>query len=88
MSLSYQSQHRAPVTKADLTGKVVVVIGANGGLGYEAAKHFASMNPLRLILTSRDNQRGEDALKGTFGPSCRPSASYTDGGSFERTNWV
>ena len=36
--------------KADLTGKTVVVIGANMGIGYEAAKHFAAMNPARLIM--------------------------------------
>ncbi|KZT34062.1 short-chain dehydrogenase [Sistotremastrum suecicum HHB10207 ss-3] len=39
--------------KADLSGKTVIVVGANTGLGLEAARHFASMNPERLILACR-----------------------------------
>ncbi|KAG6874586.1 hypothetical protein C0993_000280, partial [Termitomyces sp. T159_Od127] len=38
-----------PVETADLTGKTVMVIGANVGSGLEATKHFARMNPARLI---------------------------------------
>ena len=34
-----------PVVHVDLAGKTVVVVGANVGLGFEAANHFASMNP-------------------------------------------
>ncbi|KAJ7584382.1 hypothetical protein C8J56DRAFT_151105 [Mycena floridula] len=52
-----------PVLTADLTGQIVCVTGANTGLGLEAAKHFARMNPQRLILTSRDEKKGTDALK-------------------------
>ena len=52
-----------PVTRADLTGKTVVVVGANTGLGYEATKHFASMNPERLILACRSQQRGTAAVE-------------------------
>ncbi|KAJ7254322.1 short-chain dehydrogenase [Mycena haematopus] len=52
-----------PVEKVDLTGKTVIVIGANGGLGFEASKHFASMNPGRLILACRSETRGRAALQ-------------------------
>jgi retinol dehydrogenase 12 len=45
----------------DLSGKTVVVIGANIGLGFEAAKHFAKMNPDRIILGCRSKERGEAA---------------------------
>jgi len=52
------------VEHVDLTGKTVVVIGANVGLGFEAAKHFASMNPKRLVLGCRSQERGQGALQG------------------------
>ncbi|KAJ6526947.1 hypothetical protein DFH09DRAFT_1414655 [Mycena vulgaris] len=48
-----QFSKQAPVAKADLTGKPVIVLSANTGLGFEAAKHFAGMNPGRLILACR-----------------------------------
>jgi retinol dehydrogenase-12 len=54
----------APVEHVDLTGKTVVVIGANVGLGFEAAKHFASMNPKRLVLGCRSQEKGQAALEG------------------------
>ena len=50
-----------PVEHDDLSGKTVVVIGANIGLGFEAAKHFAKMNPDRIILGCRSKERGEAA---------------------------
>lgn len=57
-----------PVLTADLTGKTVVVVGANTGIGFEAAQHFARMGPKRLILACRNEQRGQDAAarKGIF----------------------
>jgi len=52
-----------PVTllERDLTGKTVVVTGSNIGLGFEAAKHLASMNPEKLILAVRDLKKGQAA---------------------------
>jgi NAD(P)-dependent dehydrogenase (short-subunit alcohol dehydrogenase family) len=52
-----------PVEKVDLTGKTVIVIGANAGLGFETTKHFASMNPGRLILACRSENKGKAALE-------------------------
>ncbi|KAJ7664768.1 hypothetical protein B0H17DRAFT_1091568 [Mycena rosella] len=52
-----------PVAKADLTGKTVIVLGANTGLGFEATKHFARMNPGRLILACRSQSKGQAALE-------------------------
>ncbi|PBK98029.1 short-chain dehydrogenase [Armillaria gallica] len=43
------------VVTADLSGKTLVLIGANAGLGFEAAKHFAMMN-------SADEAKGKQAL--------------------------
>ncbi|KAJ7066265.1 hypothetical protein C8F01DRAFT_981737 [Mycena amicta] len=56
-----------PVVHADLTGKTVLVLGANIGLGFEATKHFARMNPARLILACRSESRGTAALDSTRG---------------------
>ncbi|KAG6879361.1 hypothetical protein C0992_003279 [Termitomyces sp. T32_za158] len=52
-----------PVETADLTGKTVMVIGANVGLGFEATKHFARMNPARLVLACRSRSKGEAAIE-------------------------
>ncbi|EEB94685.1 hypothetical protein MPER_06460, partial [Moniliophthora perniciosa FA553] len=60
-----QFSKQKPVVKTDLTGKVVVVIGANTGLGFEACKHFTSMNPKRLIMGCRSKQKGEEAVSKT-----------------------
>ena len=57
--LSYHSR----VTRRDLTGQVVVVVGANVGLGYEAAKHFATMGAARVIMACRSKERGAAAVK-------------------------
>ncbi|KAK1224192.1 hypothetical protein PQX77_012919 [Marasmius sp. AFHP31] len=45
-----------------LTGQVVILTGANTGLGFEAAKHFATRGPAKLILVCRTQQRGQDAV--------------------------
>lgn len=58
-----------PVVSADLTGKTIIVIGANTGLGYQAAKHFALMKPGRLILGCRSEEKGREALRSEFVPS-------------------
>ncbi|PPQ94445.1 hypothetical protein CVT25_002536 [Psilocybe cyanescens] len=51
-----------PVPKQDLSRKTVIVTGANTGIGFEAAKHFARMGPGRLILTSRSQEKGNEAV--------------------------
>ncbi|KAJ2930251.1 hypothetical protein H1R20_g6820, partial [Candolleomyces eurysporus] len=52
-----------PVATADLTGQTVIVVGANIGLGFESAKHFAKMNPARLILACRSEEKGKAAVE-------------------------
>ncbi|EGN95975.1 hypothetical protein SERLA73DRAFT_185437 [Serpula lacrymans var. lacrymans S7.3] len=52
-----------PVENADLTGKTVIVVGANVGIGFEASKHFARMNPARLILGCRSTTKGTAAIE-------------------------
>jgi len=64
--LREQKARPVPLVTQDLTGKVVLITGANVGLGFEAAKHFASMNPERLIITCRNEAKGNQAVKGKF----------------------
>ncbi|KZS97482.1 NAD(P)-binding protein [Sistotremastrum niveocremeum HHB9708] len=49
--------------KKNLTGKTIIVVGANTGLGLEAARHFATMNPGRLILACRTAKTAEEAVQ-------------------------
>ncbi|KAF7314311.1 hypothetical protein MKEN_00903700 [Mycena kentingensis (nom. inval.)] len=58
-----QCAKRGLATRVDLTGKTVLVVGANSGLGFEATKHFATMNPGRLILACRSESKGTTALE-------------------------
>lgn len=59
-----------PVVEVDLSGRTVVVIGANTGLGYEAVKHFAAMKPSRIIMGCRSVKKGENAVASMFS-SCQ-----------------
>lgn len=68
-SLREQWGRPVPLVTEELTGKVVLVTGANIGLGFEAAKHFASMNPERLIIACRSESKGNQAVNGN--PSTR-----------------
>ncbi|KAI0035832.1 short-chain dehydrogenase [Vararia minispora EC-137] len=47
----------------DLSGQTVLVVGANAGLGLEAAKHFARMKPGKLALACRTKKKCEDTAK-------------------------
>ncbi|PRP78840.1 hypothetical protein PROFUN_01013 [Planoprotostelium fungivorum] len=52
----------------DLSGQTILITGGNSGLGLEAAKHLASMNPQRIIIACRDTKKGDaikDSLIGT-----------------------
>ena len=51
-----------PVVHADIKGQTIVVTGANAGLGFEAAKHFALQKPGRLILACRSEEKGTAAV--------------------------
>ncbi|KAI0065466.1 short-chain dehydrogenase [Artomyces pyxidatus] len=64
--LATQYDPLPPVEPQDLSGKTVLVVGANIGLGYEAAKHFANMKPGKLILACRTVEKGKQAAHSTI----------------------
>jgi len=45
-----------------LSGKVIVITGGNSGLGFEAAKKFATLKPKAIVLACRDQTRGQNAV--------------------------
>ncbi|RYP70058.1 hypothetical protein DL769_005104 [Monosporascus sp. CRB-8-3] len=50
-----------PYPTTDCTGKMVIVTGANSGLGLEAARHFVRPNARKVILGCRDLFKGSAA---------------------------
>jgi retinol dehydrogenase-12 len=54
------------IERIDLSGRTVVVTGANTGLGFEAAKHFARMGPEHLVIVCRSKAKGEAAIEGAW----------------------
>jgi NAD(P)-dependent dehydrogenase (short-subunit alcohol dehydrogenase family) len=75
--IEWQKKPVGSVVKTDLSGKTVLITGANSGLGFEAAKHFASMNPARLIIVCRNQEKGEVTSKGMDFPRVYCSALAT-----------
>ena len=47
-----------------LSGKVIIITGANGGLGYETIIHLARHSPSKLLLCARSKEKYDHALKG------------------------
>ena len=62
--LDFTNNPNLPALQADLTGRTVLVVGSNVGIGFEAAKHFARMNPKRLIVTCRSEEKGVQTIEG------------------------
>ena len=50
-----------PLVSEDLEGRIVIVTGANTGLGFECAMHFLRMKPAKLILAVRSIEKGQAA---------------------------
>lgn len=46
-----------PISTADVSDQSLVVVGANVGLGNEAAVHLAQLKPKNLLITSRDEAK-------------------------------
>jgi NAD(P)-dependent dehydrogenase (short-subunit alcohol dehydrogenase family) len=56
-------KHNLPLlaTRETCSGRTYIVTGANVGLGYEAAKHLASLGAAKVILAVRNITAGETA---------------------------
>ena len=52
-----------PPPDVDFTGKCVIVIGANTGIGLEASRTFVRLNAAKVVLGCRDTEKGEQARK-------------------------
>lgn len=74
-TLQYQFTN-LPYPQTDCTGKTAIVTGASGGLGLEAARHFARLNAAKVILGCRSTERGEAAKRDIEAslPGLRPGA--------------
>ena len=47
--------------KGDLKGQIIIITGANTGLGFEAVKFLSNLEPEMIILACRDVKRGTNA---------------------------
>jgi retinol dehydrogenase-12 len=52
-----------PEPKGPFTDQVVIVTGANSGIGLEAARHYARLDAKKVILAVRNIESGNDAKK-------------------------
>jgi retinol dehydrogenase 12 len=52
---------KLPPINADFTGKTVIVVGSNTGLGKEAVRHFVRLNASKVIIAVRSISRGKAA---------------------------
>lgn len=50
-----------PIPKVDLTGRAILVTGANSGLGLDAAKLLVQLNCSTIVLACRSMAKGEKA---------------------------
>ena len=50
------------VESVDLENQTIIITGANSGLGFASALDFARLNPGKLIMACRSEERGRAAL--------------------------
>lgn len=52
-----------PKNIPELSGKVIIITGANGGLGYESLLHLAPHHPSKIYLCARSQAKYDAAMK-------------------------
>lgn len=52
---------KLPPLEADFTGKTIIVVGSNTGLGKEAVRHFVRLNASKVIIAVRSVSKGKAA---------------------------
>jgi len=62
-SSTLSNQSVSPETAATLSNQIVLVTGANSGLGYEACRQLGLSGWGKVILGCRNKERGEEAMK-------------------------
>lgn len=61
-AISRRSQFTPSTDISDLSGKVVLVTGANGGIGKETVLQLAKHGPSRIFLASRNEEKAQSAI--------------------------
>ncbi|OJJ44381.1 hypothetical protein ASPZODRAFT_101429 [Penicilliopsis zonata CBS 506.65] len=49
-------------TGTSLAGKTIIITGGTSGLGFETSRHFLTLKAARVIITARDQKRGQEAV--------------------------
>lgn len=84
---AYERLWTLPTTVKDLSGRTVIVTGANVGLGLEAARSIYAMNPARLILAVRSVSKGEDAKRDILSGGSKEAPPGQDRGETKLEVW-
>ncbi|KAI0485402.1 NAD(P)-binding protein [Xylaria cf. heliscus] len=64
-----------PTSTPQLPKSIIIVTGANTGLGYEACKHLSHLGVGKLIMACRDTTKGEAAKKNILASTGKPESS-------------
>ncbi|KAI1363856.1 NAD(P)-binding protein [Xylaria arbuscula] len=64
-----------PSSTPELPNSIIIVTGANGGLGFEASKHLSRLGVAKLIMAVRSLEKGEEAKREILKSTGRPETS-------------
>ncbi|KIM23281.1 hypothetical protein M408DRAFT_27972 [Serendipita vermifera MAFF 305830] len=84
---AYERLWTLPTAVKDLSGRTVIITGANVGLGLEAAKSIYAMNPARSVLAVRSVSKGEDAKRAILFSTTKEVSLGQDRGETKLEVW-